>query len=129
MAIYNSNSLGRPVLTTELPTLEITELQIFYQELIECINEIATQLEEVSTFEKKHGHIPDSAWEYRAKKKLRISMQFATKIESIKKPLPKSYDQRYQDHFMRILLEELGPVSLKKIQNEASVIARAECNE
>jgi hypothetical protein len=129
MAIYNSSSLGRPVLTTELPNLETTELQIFYQELIECINEIATQLEEVSAFEKKHGHAPDSAWEYRAKKKLRISMQFATKIETIEKPLPKSYDQRYQDHFTRILLEELGPTALKKIQAEASVIARAESNE
>tara|TARA_B100000497_G_C7264530_1_gene186596 strand:+ start:117 stop:506 length:390 start_codon:yes stop_codon:yes gene_type:complete len=129
MAIYNSTSLDRPVLTTELPSLTINELQIFYQELIECINEIATQLEEVSTFEKKHGHAPDSAWEYRAKKKLRISMQFATKIETIKKPLPKSYDQRYQDHFMRILLEELGPTALKKIQAEASTIARSESNE
>ena len=129
MAIYNSTSLDRPVLTTELPSLTINELQIFYQELIECINEIATQLEEVSTFEKKHGHTPDSAWEYRAKKKLRISMQFATKIETIKKPLPKSYGQRYQDHFMRILLEELGPAALKKIQAEASTIARSESNE
>lgn len=129
MAIYNSNSLGRPVLTTELPTLETTELQIFYQELIECINEIAAQLEEVSTFEKKHGHAPDSAWEYRAKKKLRISMQFAAKIEAMNKPLPKSYDELYQDHFLRILLEELGPTSLKKIQNEASVIARSESDE
>ena len=129
MAIYNSTSLDRPVLTTELPSLTINELQIFYQELIECIDEIATQLEEVSTFEKKHGHAPDTAWEYRAKKKLRISMQFATKIETIKKPLPKSYDQRYQDHFMRILLEELGPTALKKIQAEASTIARSESNE
>jgi hypothetical protein len=83
----------------------------------------------VSTFEKKYGHTPDSEWEYRAKKKLRISMQFATKIESIKKPLPKGYDQRYQDHFLRILLEELGPTALKKIQNEASTIARSESNE
>jgi hypothetical protein len=129
MAIYNSTSLDRPVLTTELPSLTINELQVFYQELIECINEIATQLEEVSAFEKKHGHAPDSAWEYRAKKKLRISMQFATKIETIKKPLPKSYDQRYQDHFIRILLEELGPTALKKIQSEASTIARSESNE
>ena len=129
MAIYNSTSLDRPVLTTELPSLTINELQIFHQELIECIDEIATQLEEVSTFEKKHGHAPDTAWEYRAKKKLRISMQFATKIETIKKPLPKSYDQQYQDHFMRILLEELGPASLKKIQAEASTIARSESNE
>lgn len=129
MAIYNSNSLARPVLTTELPSLETSELNKFYEELIDCIDEISTQLEEVSTFEKKYGHTPDSQWEYRAKKKLRISMQFATKIESIKKPLPKSYDQRYQDHFLRILLEELGPTALKKIQNEASTIARSESNE
>jgi hypothetical protein len=129
MAIYNSNSLARPVLTTELPSLGTSELNKFYEELIDCIDEISTQLEEVSTFEKKYGHTSDSEWEYRAKKKLRISMQFATKIESIKKPLPKSYDQRYQDHFLRILLEELGPTALKKIQNEASTIARSESNE
>jgi hypothetical protein len=129
MAIYNSNSLARPVLTAELPFLETSELNKFYEELIGCIDDIRTQLDEVSTFEKKYGHTPDSEWEYRAKKKLRISMQFATKIESIKKPLPKGYDQRYQDHFLRILLEELGPTALKKIQNEASTIARSESNE
>ena len=56
-------------------------------------------------------------------------MQFATKVEAVSKPLPKSYSDLYQDHFLRILLEELGPTSLKKIQDEASVIARAESNE
>jgi len=105
------------------------ELRKFYDELISCIDEITTQIEEVSSFETKYGHKPDQQWEYRAKKKLRISMQFATKVEAINKPLPKSYDQRYQDHFMRILLEELGPTALKKIQAEASTIARSESNE
>jgi hypothetical protein len=129
MAIYNSNSLGRSVLTEELPNMQPQELRKFYDELISCIDEITTQIEEVSSFETKYGHKPDQQWEYRAKKKLRISMQFATKVEAINKPLPKSYDQRYQDHFMRILLEELGPTALKKIQAEASTIARSESNE
>ena len=129
MAIYNSNSLGRSVLTSELPHLSPQDLRNLTEELFDCINEIMTSLQEVADFEQNHGFEPDSAWEYRAKKKLRISMQFATKIETIKKPLPKSYDQRYQDHFMRILLEELGPTALKKIQAEASTIARSESNE
>lgn len=128
MAIYNSASLSRPVLTTELKSLKTNELRKFYQELLECINDVATQLEDVSAFEEKHGHAPDHAWEYRAKKKLRISMQFAAKIEKILKPLPKTYDQHYQEHFTRILLEELGPAALKKIEAEASTVARAEFN-
>jgi len=129
MAIYNSTSLGRPVLTEELPNMQPQDLRKLYDELMECIDEITNQIEEVSSFETKYGHKPDRQWEYRAKKKLRISMQFATKVEAVSKPLPKSYSDLYQDHFLRILLEELGPTSLKKIQDEASVIARAESNE
>ena len=56
-------------------------------------------------------------------------MQFATKVEAISNPLPKSYQDLYQEHFLRILLEELGPVSLKKMQDEASFFARAELND
>ena len=129
MAIYNSTSLNRSVLTADLPHLEPQELQKFHSELIECIDEITTQLQEVSAFEKKHGYKPDDEWTYRAKKKLRFSMQFATKVEAAKTPLPKSYQELYQDHFLRILLEELGPTALKKIQTEASTIARSESNE
>ncbi len=129
MAIYNSTSLDRPVLTADLPHLEPQDLRKFYDELIECVDDIAAQLQEVSVFEKKHGYQPDEEWAYRAKKKLRISMQFATKVEAVITPSPKSYQELYQDHFLRILLEELGPASLKKIQDEASVIARSESNE
>ena len=128
MAIYNSISLDRSILATELPHLGTNELRKLYHELIDCINEITASLAEVSSFEEKHGYAPDTEWYYRAKKKLRISTQFAAKIEAMDKPLPKSYDELYQDHFLRILLEELGPASLKKIQAEASVIARSESN-
>jgi hypothetical protein len=128
MAIYNSNSLDRSILSTELPRLSPDELRKLYHELIDCINEITASLAEVSSFEEKHGYAPDTEWCYRAKKKLRISTQFAAKIEAMNKPLPKSYDELYQDHFLRILLEELGPAALKEIQDEASVIARAEFN-
>lgn len=129
MAIYNSNSLDRSVLTTELPGLSPQDLRKLTEELFDCINEITTSLQEVADFEEKHGYEPDTEWCYRAKKKLRISTQFAAKIEAMNKPLPKSYNEQYQDHFLRILLEELGPVSLNKIQNEASTIARSESNE
>lgn len=128
MAIYNSNSLDRSVLTTELPGLSPQDLRKLTEELFDCINEITTSLQEVADFEEKHGYEPDTEWFYRAKKKLRISTQFAAKIEAMNKPLPKSYDELYQDHFLRILLEELGPAALKKIQNEASTIARSESN-
>ena len=53
MAIYNSTSLNRSVLTADLPHLEPQELQKFHSELIECIDEITTQLQEVSAFEEK----------------------------------------------------------------------------
>lgn len=129
MAIYNSNSLGRSVLTSELPHLSPEDLRNLTEELFDCINEITISLQEVADFEAKHGFEPDTEWCYRAKKKLRISTQFAAKIEAMNSPLSKSYKQLYEDHFLRILLEELGPASLKKIQEEASVIARSESNE
>ena len=87
------------------------------------------QINVLLAIEEKHGYKPDDEWTYRAKKKLRFSMQFATKVEAAKTPLPKSYQELYQDHFLRILLEELGPTALKKIQAEASTIARSESNE
>lgn len=129
MAIYNSTSLDRSVLTTELPHLEAQELRKLYHELIDCINEITVSLEEVSSFEEKHGYAPDTEWYYRARKKLRISTQFAAKIEAINNPLPKSYNQIYQDHLDRILAEELGPVSFNKIKAEAATLARKDCHE
>jgi len=129
MAIYNSNSLGRSVLTTELPQLSSQDLRKLTDELFDCINEITISLQEVADFEQKHGFESDTEWCYRAKKKLRISTQFAAKIEAMSKPLPKSYKQSYQDHFLRIIAEEIDPVSLIKIQNEADSLARKECNE
>jgi hypothetical protein len=129
MAIYNSNSLGRSVLTSELPHLSPQDLRNLTEELFDCINEITTSLQEVADFEQNHGFEPDTEWCYRAKKKLRISTQFAAKIEAMDKPLPKSYKQSYQGHFLRIVAEELGPISLAKIQNEADSLAQKECNE
>tara|TARA_R110001606_G_scaffold154562_2_gene296314 strand:+ start:983 stop:1372 length:390 start_codon:yes stop_codon:yes gene_type:complete len=129
MAIYNSNSLDRSVLTTELPGLSPQDLRKLTEELFDCINEITTSLQEVADFEEKHGYEPDTEWFYRAKKKLRISTQFAAKIEAMGNPLPKSYKQSYQEHLFRILAEELDPISLKKIQDEASTLARQESNE
>jgi hypothetical protein len=107
MAIYNSNSLGRSVLTSELPHLSPQDLRNLTEELFDCINEITTSLQEVADFEQNHGFEPDTEWCYRAKKKLRISTQFAAKIEAMDKPLPKSYKQLYQGHFKFSLLTRL----------------------
>lgn len=129
MAIYNSNSLGRSVLTSELPQLSSQDLCKLTNELFDCISEVTATLQEVADFEARHGYEPDSEWCYRAKKKLRISTQFAAKIEAMGNPLPKSYKQSYQEHLFRILAEELDPISLKKIQDEASTLARQESHD
>jgi hypothetical protein len=105
------------------------DLRKLTEELFDCINEITTSLQEVADFEEKHGYEPDTEWFYRAKKKLRISTQFAAKIEAMGNPPPKSYKQSYQEHLFRILAEELDPISLKKIQDEASTLARQESHD
>ena len=53
-------------------------------------------------------------------------MQFAVKIEAFNTGTPMTYKEAYEKRFREILLEELGPDSLKKIEDEASELARAD---
>ena len=126
MAIFNSKSLDRSVFTSELLTLDPEDLDKLRNELFECIEGINTSLVEVAGFEQKHGLAPDEEWVHRAKKKLRICTQFAAKIEALDKGAPVSYKEAYEKRFLEILAEELDPVSLKKIQDEAAELARSD---
>jgi hypothetical protein len=126
MAIFNSKSLDRSVFTEELLGLDPSDLDKLRNELFDCIEGINTSLAEVSVFEEKHGLAPDEEWRHRAKKKLRICTQFAAKIEALDKGSPLSYKEAYQKHFLEILTEELDPLTLKKIQDEAAELARTD---
>ena len=126
MAIFNSQSLNRSVLSSELQQLSPQDLDKLKTELLSCIEEISTSLTEISSFEKRHGYASDEEWQHRAKKKLRISTQFAAKIEAFEKGAPVSYKQAYEKRFLQILSEELDPVSLERIQDEAAELARSD---
>ena len=126
MAIFNSKELNRPVHSSELAELTPEDLEILRTELFDCIEGINKSLSEIKDFTDKHGYPPDEDWLHRAKKKLRICMQFAVKIEASNNGTPVTYKEAYEKRFREILLEELGPDSLKKIENEASELARAD---
>ena len=68
--------------------------------------------------------LSDDDWQHRARKKLRICTQFAAKIEAFKSGTPMTYKDAYAARLREILLEELGPTSLKKIEDEAAELAR-----
>jgi|TARA_S200002703_G_C3615180_1_gene188890 hypothetical protein len=126
MAIFNSRELNRPVHSTELAQLSPQDLELLRAELFDCIEGINKSLSEVKDFTDKHGYPHDEDWLHRAKKKLRICMQFAVKIEAFNTGTPMTYKEAYEKRFREILLEELGPDSLKKIEDEASELARAD---
>lgn len=128
MAIYNSGSLNRAISSTQLTSLSSQDLKVLTEELFSCIENTSSSLEEVSLFEERHGYEPDSEWQYRAKKKLRIAKQFAAKIELLGSEAPMTYRKLYQSHLIGILSEELGPAALKKIQDEAATLARRDCS-
>jgi hypothetical protein len=126
MAIFNSKELNRVVYSTELPNLSEHDLETLRAELFDCIEGINTSLAEVKQFEDKHGYSSDEDWLHRAKKKLRICTQFAAKIEAFKNGSPMTYKEAYAKRLREILLEELGPTSLKKIEDEAAELARTD---
>ena len=126
MAIFNSKKLDRVVHSTELPDLSEEDLEALRAELLDCIEGINTSLVEVKSFEDKHGLASDDDWQHRARKKLRICTQFAAKIEAFKSSTPMTYKDAYAARLREILLEELGPTSLKKIEDEAAELARAD---
>ena len=128
MAVYNSSFLKRAVSSTQLASLSSQDLKDLTEELFSCIEDTTSSLEEINLFEEKHGYEPDSEWQYRAKKKLRIAKQFAAKIELLGVEAPMTYRKLYQFHLVEILSEELGPAALKKIQDEAAALARRECS-
>jgi len=128
MAIYNSSSLRRAIPSTQLTSLNPQDLKDLTEELFSCIEDTTSSLEEINRFEEKHGYEPDAEWQYRAKKKLRIAKQFAAKIELLGVEAPMTYRKLYQLHLIEILSEELGPATLKKIQDEAAALARQDCS-
>jgi len=127
MAIFNSKALDRAVHSTELPELSKEDLATLQNELIECIVSIQTSLAEVKSFEGKHNLLPDEDWQHRAQKKLRICKQFAAKIEAFENGTPPAtFKDAYAARLREILLEELGPTSLQRIEDEAAELARAD---
>ena len=126
MAIFNSRSLKRSVLTSELTTLDPQDLDTLCDELFGCIRDISASISETTRFQEKHGLPADEEWLQRARKKLRICTQFAAKIEALGEASPVSYKEAYEKRFLEILAEEIDPLSLKKIQDEAAELAKSD---
>ena len=126
--VFTSKDLGQGVLLSEVEDLGTHEQKILYEEAIEAINSIDSNIKEINGLEKRSGISTDADWLHRAKKKRRICLEFAAKLNTILNgaDLPKiSYEEAYKKHFHQILLEELGP-DLERIESEAANLARAD---
>jgi len=126
MAIFNSKRLNRPILSSEIPSLDKKTIFELNEEIFETIESISQQIKDVKRFEKQHGTPPDAEWEARAKKKIRICSQFALKIENAGYH-HQTYKDSYEFHLNQILAEELGP-SFEKIKKEACSLATMEAS-
>jgi len=126
--IFKSKNLDREVFLSELYDLPLNEQKLLYEEAIESINGIDSSIKEISRLEKQSGVSGDTDWLHRAKKKRRICLEFAAKLNTFINgaETPKvSYEEAYKKHFHRILLEELGP-DLERIEAEAAELARTD---
>ena len=126
--VFKSKDLDRGIFLSELDSLPIHEQKLLYEEAIESINGIDSHIKEISGLEKRSGISSDPDWLHRAKKKRRICLEFAAKLNTLingAQPPKVSYDEAYKKHFREILLEELGP-NLERIEAEAAELARAD---
>lgn len=124
MAIFHSKDLDRSVTSDEIPNLSSEDIEILRSELLDCIKSINKSLSEVSSFQQRHGFPGDQDWQHRAKKKLMVCTHFAAKIEAFEVGDPVVFKDAYEKRLREILLEELGPVTLEKIEKEAAELAR-----
>ena len=126
--VFNSKDLGRGVLLSEVEELPVADQKLVYEEAIEAINSIDASIKEISSLEKRSGISGDSDWLHRAKKKRRICLEFAAKLNTALNGAqsPKiSYEEAYKKHLREILFEELGP-ALERIEAEAAELARTD---
>lgn len=126
--VFKSKDLDRGIFLSELDSLPVSQQKLLYEETIESINGIDSSIKEISGLEKRSGISSDSDWLHRAKKKRRICLEFAAKLNTLINgaELPKvSYEEAYKKHLRQILIEELGP-DLERIEAEAAELARAD---
>jgi hypothetical protein len=126
--VFKSKDLDRGIFLSELDSLPVNQQKLLYEETIESINGIDSSIKEISGLEKRSGISSDSDWLHRAKKKRRICLEFAAKLNTLingAEPPKVSYEEAYKKHFREILLEELGP-NLERIEAEAAELARAD---
>jgi len=126
--VFKSKDLDRGIFLSELDSLPVSEQKLLYEETIESINGIDSSIKEISGLEKRSGISSDSDWLHRAKKKRRICLEFAAKLNTLingAQPPKISYEEAYKKHLRQILTEELGP-DLERIEAEAAELARTD---
>jgi hypothetical protein len=125
---FRSKDLGRVLSLSEIEDLGTGDQKILYEELIEAVRSIDATIKEICDLEKRSGIRSDSDWLHRAKKKRRICLEFAAKLNVIlggAEPPKISYEDAYKKRLREILAEELGP-DLERIESEAAELARAD---
>ena len=131
--IFKSKELCRGVFLSEIEELPVADQKLLYEEAVEAIRGIDLSVKEISDLERRSGVSGDSDWLHRAKKKRRVCLEFAAKLNTVmngnapeeREPPKVSYEEAYKKHFHQILLEELGP-DLERIEAEAAELARAD---
>jgi hypothetical protein len=131
--VFKSKELCRGVFLSEIEELPATDQKLLYEETVEAIRGIDLSVKEISDLEKRSGVSSDSDWLHRAKKKRRICLEFAAKLNTVmssnapeeREPSKVSYEEAYKKHFRQILIEELGP-DLERIEAEAAELARTD---
>lgn len=127
---FNSKELGRVLPLSEVEDLDTDQQRLLYEELVEAVKSIDETISEILDLEKRSGIRTDSDWLHRAKKKRRICLEFAARLNAVLNgsvaPSKPTYEDLYKKHLREILIEELGPKSVERIEEEAASLARTE---
>lgn len=130
MLKFFSNALSTEVEFEKLDQLSRADMEAFHAELSEMATTLSGVIGEAKLRASASGVPLDDHWLHRVNTKKRITLKFATELNSRLQggttvEQRAEYDRIYRTQFRAILLEEFGEAALQEIEQEALDKARA----
>lgn len=130
MLKFFSNALSTEVEFEKLDQLSRADMEAFHAELSEMVTTLSGVVGEAKIKAAASGVPLDEHWLHRVNTKKRITLKFATELNSRLQggttvEQRAEYDRIYRAQFRAILLEEFGEAALLEIEQEVLDKARA----
>ncbi|NBS69076.1 hypothetical protein EBT31_09200 [bacterium] len=130
MLRFFSNALSTEIEFEKLDQLSNADLETLHKELSELVTTLSSAVSDAKAKAAASGVPLDPHWLHRINTKKRITLKFATEINSRLQggttvEQRAEYDRIYRAQFRAILLEEFGEEELLEIEQEVLDKARA----